>query len=269
MSPIHPHKEPEEIFLPLSQEHYAQFYALEMDTHAKDITFYRNHCKDGSRILELGCGTGRISRALVPHHEFVLGLDLSLSMLQQFVSHSGKAPSCVCMDMTAMAFQKKFDHILIPHNTLNLLKDITKITACLQQSASLLTSHGSLLLQLHIPDQELLAACDSKLFQFQIFDLPENKGRLIKETLRSYSEEAETIHLEERYRIRPIPAPKQRQDFNHCLTLAGFSVETWIRLFKENGFPHLSLFGNDGSQPFKPGHDSRLFISAKPHCKHI
>jgi SAM-dependent methyltransferase len=258
-----PHKEPEELFQALSQTRYAEFYALEMDTHNKDIAFYHHHCKKKSRILELGCGTGRISRALSGDKRFLLGLDLSLPMLQQCARAPQTSFPCVCMDMTAMAFRKDFDHILIPHNTLNLLRSDTLIAACLQQSAALLNKHGSLLLQIHIPDRELIAAANKRIFQFQMFDLPGRQGKLIKETLRSYSKKTAEIHLEERYRLRPVPAPKIRQDFRQNLILAGFSLDKWIRLFKDNGFPHLSLFGTNAMRSFKPGHDSSMFVCAK------
>ena len=118
------HKEPEEIFLPLSSDRYAEFYGIEMDDFAKDIVFYRKYATKSSRILELGCGTGRISRALAANGHSVIGLDISLSMLKRAgaTHHEKNSPSYVCMDMSRMVLQQKFDHILIPYNSLNLLK---------------------------------------------------------------------------------------------------------------------------------------------------
>ncbi len=258
-----PHMEPEEIFLPLSDRRYAEFYAIEMASHTEDVQFYQHHCRQGARILELGCGTGRIAKALLGDNRFVLGLDLSLPMLQQ-LSKGGPSPlSCVCMDMTAMAFRGNFDHIIIPHNTLNLLRDIHSIARCLQQSATLLSSAGSLLLQLHIPDKQLLAAGDRKIFQFQIFDLPNTHGKLIKETLRSFCHGTKEIHLEERYRLRQTGDISQRKDFKHSLRLAGFSMEQWCQLLRENSFTELSLFNADGSTPFQFDENSKVFIRAR------
>lgn len=262
-----PHIEPEEIFLPLSDRRYAEFYAIEMDSHTEDIQFYQHHCRQGTRILELGCGTGRIAKALLGENRFVLGLDLSLAMLQQLSKEKHSPLSCVCMDMTAMAFRDNFDHIIIPHNTLNLLGDVNSIAKCLQQSAALLSPAGSLLLQLHIPVKQLLTAGNKKIFQFQLFDLPNNSGKLIKETLRSFCPKAKAIHLEERYRLRQTGTLSQRKDFKHSLSLASFSIEQWCQLLMKNGFSKLSLFGSDGSTPFQFGEDSKVFIRAKPASK--
>jgi len=236
LTPAHtPHREPEEIFLPLSQERYAEFYALEMNSFKEDTHFYKTHINEGSRVLELGCGTGRICRALSASCQ-VTGLDLSLSMLTQAVTKTNGSESYVCMDMCKMAFRAGFDHILIPYNTLNLLRDERLIARCLYQAGTLLKPQGSLLFQLYIPDPETRASQGKKTFQFQSFSLPEKKGQIIKETLRSFNATSEMIRLEERYRVRPAGQPANKEDLSHVLYLAGFSTEKWANLFSKAGF---------------------------------
>jgi SAM-dependent methyltransferase len=256
------HKEPEEIFIPLSDKRYAEFYSIEMNHFTKDIKFYQKYCKKQSSVLELGCGTGRISRALSSFGCSVIGLDLSLAMLQQVKIDTAGQLSCVCMDMTEMAFRQNFDHIIIPYNTLNLLRDPALITKCLQQTYSLMKPGATLLLQLHIPDIQLLQENGHKLFQFQMFPLKNGRGKLIKETLRSYLPEKREIQLEERYRNRPTPPTTDRENFRHILRLAGFSLNQWLTLFEVNGFHTLSLFGDYNSRPFQLENDSTLLIKA-------
>jgi len=257
------HKEPDEIFLPLSALRYAEFYSMEMDSFTEDIQFYKTHCRDASSILELGCGTGRISRALVKPGCRVTGIDLSLDMLKQAREHSLDPPSYICMDMSAMAFRDNFDHILIPYNTLNLLKDISLITKCLQQTHHHLKSSGSLLLQLHIPDGEIIELNGQKRFQFQILPLKHRPGKLIKETLRSYNSTTQELRLEERYRVRPTN-DTAREDYSHTLHLAGFSVSQWLTILGQCGFQSCALFGDFKSRPFNSDNDSTLLIQAFP-----
>ena len=258
------HKEPEEIFLPLDDGRYADFYAIEMDDFVQDIQFYKEHSSKGSKVLELGCGTGRISRVLASYGRSVVGLDLSFSMLKKATDFPGNSPLSVCMDMTNMAFRRKFDHILIPYNSLNLLRDKTSIAKCLQQTHELLEPNGTLLLQLYIPDQQLLQLNGQRLFQFQIFSLGNNRGKLIKETLRSYLPEKNVILLEERYRVRPEQKNAVREDLCHTLHLAGFPLEKWLEILKTNGFRTCSLYGHYDSRPFQPQTDSLLLIQAYP-----
>ncbi len=262
-SPFPEHKEPEEIFLPLSNKQYAEFYSIEMEAFVQDIQFYQDQCKNGSRILELGCGTGRISRALSASGYSVTGLDISFFMLTQACRQKCNPPWYVCMDMTKMAFIRLFDHILIPYNTLNLLQDTSTIYSCLQQAKTYLKPGGSLLLQLHLPDKQLIDLNGGKLFQFQTFTLANNKGKLIKETLRSYHYQQQEIRLEERYRVRPEGNMMGKEDLNHILHLAAFPLQQWLDLLQENGFHKLSLFGDYSSRPFLEGQDSMLLIKAQ------
>ncbi len=258
------HREPEQIFLPLSRERYAEFYAMEMDDFVQDIQFYKEHSRQGSCILELGCGTGRISRALASSGHSVVGLDLSYSMLHRAAHCQGDSPLYVCMDMTRMAFQKKFDHIIIPYNSLNLLRTQSAITKCLRQTQNLLEPNGNLLLQLYIPEQQLLHLPGERIFQFQMFSLGKNGGKVIKETLRCYHPEKKEIHLEERYRVRPAHKGEVKEDFSHILHLAGFTLEKWLELLTTNGFSNISLYGDYQSRSFHPQNDSLLLIEASP-----
>jgi len=260
--PFAEHKEPEEVFHPLSAQKYAEFYATEMDGFTRDIAFYQKHCRTGSSVLELGCGSGRISRTLSSKGYSATGLDLSQAMLNQAMKHPANPPWYICMDMTCMAFRKPFDHILIPYNTLNLLRAPKAIRQCLQEVRRYLHPHGTLLLQIHIPDRELIELKGQKRFQFQMFPLQNTSGKLIKETLCSYLCKTETIHLEERYRLRPIGAAEKRADYSHTLHLAGLTVENWLDIFKECGFQDLALYGNYDSRPFQLGTDSTLLIKA-------
>lgn len=260
-----PHKEPEEIFLPLSQERYVEFYSLEMDPFSKDIAFYQKNLPNASRVLELGCGTGRISRALSSSHT-MFGLDLSHAMLQQAKQHHKLEVGYVCMDMTQMAFQKPFDHIIIPYNTLNLLQSRSRTIDCLRQIHTLLSPHGTLLFQIYIVGKEMHETSDIKSFQFQIFPLPAKKGKLIKESIRSFNPEKKIITLEERYRLRPTPPALGKEDLRHTLYLSGFSFERWLSILHDAGLNQLTLYGDYDNRPFRAEQDSMLLVQASCTC---
>ena len=52
----------------------------------EDVAFYRDAARDhGDPILELGCGTGRVTMALAEEGKRVTGLDLSERMLERAV----------------------------------------------------------------------------------------------------------------------------------------------------------------------------------------
>ncbi len=258
-----PHVEPEEVFLPLSTARYAEFYALEMNDFSEDILYYQNNIPADSTILELGCGTGRISNSLSKRARMVTGLDLSHDMLRQATSNSKTAVHYVCMDMCRMAFTQKFNSIIIPYNTVNLLQIESKIISYFNEVHELLGEDGTLLFQIYIPDPKIVRNEGEKLFQFQMFSLPDNKGKLIKETIRCFSSQTNTIHLEERYRVRGTQQNPTKNDLNHTMQLAAFSFEKWVTILGKANFQIISLSGDYHSRPFDKDNDTLLLVKAK------
>jgi len=55
----------------------------------QDVAFYRDAAREfGDPILELGCGTGRITMALAEAGKRITGLDLSERMLERAVKNA-------------------------------------------------------------------------------------------------------------------------------------------------------------------------------------
>jgi len=255
------HVEPDECFLPLSSERYCQFYDLEMSDFQADLPFYLERVTTPGAILELGCGSGRLSRPLAATGAAVIAVDLSLAMLSLARLKAGTNISYLCMDMTELALSGKFDTIIIAYHTLNLLVSRNRIKKCLQQLRTVLSPGGKLLLQLFVPDQTLLALGAKKLFQFQIIEQP-GSGKIIKEIRRGCANEQ--LILEERYRVRPRQPGAVNEDLSHTLHLAAFPAETWRELLLDSGFRIHRQFSGYKLAPFIPGRDTCLFIEAEP-----
>lgn len=254
------HKEPDELFLPLSSERYCQFYDMEMADFHDDLTFYQTRIKIPGSILELGCGSGRLCRQLAATGADITAIDLSLSMLR--LAKLKAMPtniSYLCMDMTDLAVSHQFDTVIIPYHTLNLLVTADKIKSCLEQIRTVIKKDGRLLLQLFVPDQTIMKLGSKKLFQFQIIEQPEG-GKLIKEIRRGYADEQLT--LEERYRVRPGHAGAANENLSHTLHLAAFPAEKWRALLHDSGFTIHQQFSGYKLDTFIPGRDTCLFIEA-------
>ena len=253
--------EPEDIFQPLSETLYSKFYELEMAEFADDLPFYHHHLPKESHFLELGCGNGRIGSRLTAHNRNLTGIDISHAMLLKAKAKSSPFCSYARMDMTELAFGKHFNAVIIPYNTLNLLTDVNSITACLSGVQAVLISGGTLLLQIFVPSQSLLTLDSKRSFQFQIFTTPEGH-KVVKEILRTYVNATQTLHIEERYRIRPIDQKNCRSDFNNRMTLCARQADWWLNILKETGYIIDHLYGSYDFTPFLPGQSSCLLIAA-------
>lgn len=256
--------EPETQFTPLSEMLYSDLYEIEMKDFADDIYFYKKYLPQNCSILELGCGTGRITHTLAEKNRRVIGIDTSLHMLRKVIERKSNNCSYICMDMQQLAFKHFFDAILIPYNTLNLLDKKTDALSCLRECRSLLIKGGRLYLQLFIPDNQLRSH-KGKIFQFQMFDRP-GGGKIIKESLRQYSGKTKTITIEERYRIRPTQHLEDNQDWNHFFSIAALSHEEWLSLFSQAGLRVVEAFGSYDLAPYDGSTSCLLVILAHSRC---
>jgi 2-polyprenyl-3-methyl-5-hydroxy-6-metoxy-1,4-benzoquinol methylase len=253
-------KEPEEIFFPLSVQRYCEFYDIEMSNFDADLEFYISVLAENVDILELGCGSGRLSRALAARGHRVTALDISSEMLARAAMLDTTNITYLCEDMTHISFQKRFGAVIVPYNTLNLLTEPGKVEHCLQLIRNHLQENGLLLLQIFLPDRKTISTGNAKTFQFQIFKTPDG-GKLIKETLKNYKEEEQRIILQERYRVRPVTG--KREDLAHTMNLLALSHTAWTRLITAAGFTIDAQYGDYILSPFVAGKDSRLLLTAR------
>ena len=230
--------EPKDHFERLDEKTYQSFYDTEMSSFNQDLSFYSEHIPSHTSLLELGCGTGRLSKLLLEQDYSVTGVDISKPMLQ----HAKKQNSslhAVCMDICNLHFNTSFDAIIAPYNVLNLLTAREKIDQCLRSSRTILVENGFLLAQIATVEPESEFAQQKKSFQFQIFDTTE-KGRIIKEIKRHYREDTQTIEVEERYRLRPKNSANR--DYAHTFEINALPFASWENIFHDNGFTIVKAF---------------------------
>ena len=256
-------QEPETVFTPLSRKRYREFYEIEMNDFSDDLNFYLTSLERGMEVLDVGCGSGRLSRALAAHGMRVVGIDNSIEMLTGASSMKGSNIKYVCMDMLDMALDKRFDAAFIAYNTLNLLKDVANVRQTLTGCRHHLKENGLLLLQIFIPRKKTMADQGARTFQFQIFKSPKG-GKIIKETLKSFTGEYRLI-LEERYRVRPMNTKDDNEDLSHAMHLLALDHTDWIRLVLEAGFTVTGQYGDFDLSPFSKEKSSMLLIQAKAH----
>jgi len=255
--------EPEDVFSALPEKLYCDLYELEMNDYLADIDFYKKRLPANGSLLELGCGTGRITRAISGNNRTVTGIDISLPMVKKASVEKIPNHSYICMDMRKLSFSTFFDTILIPYNTLNLLSEKNDIVACLEGCRAHLKKDSAIWLQIFIPGEKLKTH-KGRMFQFQMFNRP-GGGKIIKQILKKYSAASRTILIEERYRIRPMQEGQDNQDLHHFFTIAGFSYSEWVSLFQQAGLHIIHSWGDYDMTPFDHHNSSCLLAVLAPY----
>jgi SAM-dependent methyltransferase len=161
----------------------AQFYDLDnRDIVKHDIDFYLEHAaKTGGRVLELACGTGRVTIPLARAGHNVWGLEYSEQMLRQFKLKLPHLPPgtverihLIHGDMSRFRLGRKFPLIIIPCRSLQTLCNTEKENACLQCVTSHLAGDGRLVIDIgrfiKNRDEEKTWVNDEEVFDWENTD---------------------------------------------------------------------------------------------------
>jgi SAM-dependent methyltransferase len=112
----------------------------------QDVAFWQQLIAAASPgpVLELACGTGRVSLPLAAAGVPVVGLDIDLAMLAVARARRGvsRYPLLVAADMRRFALANRFSVVIIAYNSLQLLAQPGDAVACLRQIGDHLAPDG-------------------------------------------------------------------------------------------------------------------------------
>lgn len=144
----------------LYQKSYMLFDEIEKyKKNTKDIAFFKKIIPKDASVLEIGCGTGRVSIELAKRGNQVLGLDLSKEMLNILnekivngLEEMDGSIKTVQADMIHFELGKKFDWIIFPFRVFQLLLTDKFRTLCLENVKKHLKKGGHIVIDLFDTD---------------------------------------------------------------------------------------------------------------------
>ena len=128
----------------------------------QDVSFYRDAAREfGDPVLELGCGTGRITMALAEAGKRITGLDLSERMLERAVKkraallvEARERVHLVQGNMAGFDLGEKFRLVIIPFRPFQHLLEVHQQINCLECVRKHLAPGGRLILDVFQTDAE-------------------------------------------------------------------------------------------------------------------
>jgi SAM-dependent methyltransferase len=146
-----------------AQQLYAELYDLRVSDWPGEIDFYleflKNTPESAQGVLEIACGTGRITLPLAKHGFQMTGMDISPELLKiaQIKSGNISNPVWVEADMRTFNFKRKFGVVISPGHSFQFMNSPQEQVGCLDQIKQHLISGGWLILHLDHQDVHWLS----------------------------------------------------------------------------------------------------------------
>jgi SAM-dependent methyltransferase len=224
----------------------------EMPVTVEDVPFYVGLAKEaaaaGEAVLELGCGTGRVTLPIAAAGCEVVGIDSSPVMLDVARGKAKDAsnPRWVEADMTSFSLDQRFGLTIIPFRSFLMLLTVAEQKACLARVRDHLLPGGRLALNIFNPNLVVMGEW-----------LSSRKGSLERRKTgpaqvwagRDYDTSDQTL-TETRYAEEPSDEGATiarvardlriryvfRYEMEHLLALSGFEVEALYGWFDRRPF---------------------------------
>lgn len=187
----------------------ALLYDLEYADHVEDIAFYVDRARNAAgRVLELGCGTGRLTVPIARAGVDVVGVDRSQPMLDALHARLAREAPAVrarlrasCADYATVdpdavgpsAGPDRFRAVIWPFNALHHCRDEAAVDAMLVRISGWLGGGGRVALDCYLPDRELYDRDPEGRFEHRTFAHPVT-GVTLDSWEQGWWDEAAKVH---------------------------------------------------------------------------
>jgi ubiquinone/menaquinone biosynthesis C-methylase UbiE len=248
---------------------YARFYDWTYEGTIEDIPFYLAAAGEhGSPVLELACGTGRITIPLAREGLEVIGLDISAEMLRIAKEKLSKERPevrarvrLIEADMSDFALDEAVSLAFIPAASLFHLSGQEEQSSCLSCASKHLGPGGALIVDL-IPADRMANQAVGETREIGRSVSP-STGLLTRELNKKLSidKEAQQVTVEHTY-VEQLPdESEKRYVFVEHYT---WVTEDQMRgLLAEAEFTKVEVFGGYEREPFTDASERMIFVAVK------
>ena len=246
---------------------YAPFYDWEnaRTLGKRDVPFWRNlalHCR--GPVLELGCGTGRISLPLGRSGVPLVGIDRSSPMLGRALARVRRARLAARIrlirgDIRFLPFEQRFSLVLAPYGLLQSLLREQDLKATLAEIRRVLQPGGTFGLEL-VADLPAWEEYRQRVSLTGWRNRPGGSHVTLVETVRQDRQRRLTIFNQEFTERRG----GRRHVHRFALTFRTLTVPQMARRLERAGFEVTALLGDYRGGPWDPRADIWVILAKNP-----
>ncbi len=229
-----------------------------MNTHIDDLQFYKRWLpqnKDAC-VLELCCGTGRLTIPIAKDGYDISGVDHTSSMLEQAkvkASEAGLEVEFIEADIRALDLQKKYDLIFIPFNSIHHLYQNEDLFKTFNVVKNHLKAGGLFLLDCFNPNIQYMVEGTKEQQEIAAYATDDGREVLIKQTMR-YETATQINRIEWHYFIN--------SEFNSIqnLDMRMFFPQELDAYLEWAGFHIIHKFGGFEEEAFDDNSEKQVFV---------
>ena len=233
-------------------------YDAQHKDFTRDLGFYLKQAeKYGEPVMELACGTGRITLSIAEKGLKVYGLELMPPMLEQAEAKAREKNIDVTLirgDMRNFKIDRKFKLIILPFNSISHLYDLESIKSCFTCIREHLAPDGRFIIDHFNPSLKILIREPEKLYPVSKYIDPYGKGEVIITENNVYDEATQVNMIKWHYKIG-------EEEFIEELNMRIFYPQELNALLYYNGFEIEHKFGNFKEEPFTSKSMTQVIIS--------
>lgn len=229
-----------------------------LNTFLSDLHFYKKWLpadKD-ARILELCCGTGRLTIPIAQEGYTICGVDYTPSMLEQARAKAAKAGleiNFIEADIRTLDLQEQFDFIFIPFNSIHHLYGNKDLFGALEGVKKHLKNGGLFLFDCFNPDIQYIVENEKGQTVIAEYKTDDGRNVLIKQTMR-YESATQINRIEWHYFINGEFHSTQNLDMRL------FFPQELDAYLEQVGFNVIHKFGGFGEEAFGNESEKQIYV---------
>ena len=229
-----------------------------MNSNLADLPFYTKWLPKykEAKILELCCGTGRLTIPIAKERYAITGVDFTPSMLAQAKTkalEAGLTIPFIEADIRTLDLQEQFDLIFIPFNSIHHLYQNDDLFQALQCVKNHLKEDGLLLFDCFNPNIRYIVEAEKEQQQIASYTTQDGRAVVIKQTMR-YESKTQINRIEWHYFINGAFDSVQNLDFRL------YFPQELDAYLERCGFSILHKFGDFEQGPFTDDSEKQVFV---------
>ena len=210
-----------------------------------DIPFYKKYA-EGKKVLELGCGTGRVCLPLAKAGTDITGIDVSDEMLEEAKLKAKNEKLAIDFqkeDIIHFQSEEKFHLILCIHNSFSHVNGLENLRSFFDSVKRNLTNDGTFILQVFNPDFYFFTRDPEEKYPLKTYQDPYSDEMVELLENNYYDDESQINYMKWYFQIGDkeiVKSFNQRvyfpQELDYLVQLFGFEIVDKFGDFEETPF---------------------------------